>query len=135
MNIGLTLGKYAPLHAGHQYVIETALREMDVVYVLIYDEPTVTPIPLPVRAGWIRALYPNVHVIEAWDGPTESGYTPEIMAMHDAYIKQCCGDLGITHFYSSEPYGDHVSRGLGAVNRQVDPPRLVYPISATMVRR
>jgi hypothetical protein len=26
---GLTLGKYAPLHRGHQLVIETALAEMD----------------------------------------------------------------------------------------------------------
>jgi HTH-type transcriptional regulator, transcriptional repressor of NAD biosynthesis genes len=28
---GLTLGKFAPLHKGHQFVIETALRETDEV--------------------------------------------------------------------------------------------------------
>ena len=28
---GLTLGKFAPLHKGHQLVFETALREMDEV--------------------------------------------------------------------------------------------------------
>ena len=27
--VGLTLGKFAPMHQGHQYVIETALAEMD----------------------------------------------------------------------------------------------------------
>lgn len=134
MNIGMTLGKYAPLHAGHQFVIETALREMDLVYVMIYDEPTVTDIPLPVRAQWIRTAYPQVRVIEAWDGPTESGYTPQIMALHDAYIQQMCGHLGITHFYSSEPYGEHVSAGLNAINRLVDPPRRIVPISATQIR-
>ncbi len=37
--VGLTLGKYAPLHQGHQMVIETALAEMDHVIVVIYDCP------------------------------------------------------------------------------------------------
>ncbi|MGF1939291.1 MAG: adenylyltransferase/cytidyltransferase family protein [Nostoc sp. ChiQUE02] len=50
---GLTLGKYAPLHKGHQFVIETALAEMDEVLVIIYDCPEVTAIPLTVRARWL----------------------------------------------------------------------------------
>ena len=82
--IGFTLGKYAPLHAGHQLVIDTALAEMDEVIVMIYDAPETTSIPLPIRTQWIRDLYPTVEIVEAWDGPTETGYTPEIIAMHDA---------------------------------------------------
>ncbi len=35
--IGLTIGKYAPLHKGHQLLIETAIKEMDEVYCIIYD--------------------------------------------------------------------------------------------------
>ena len=27
--IGFTIGKFAPLHKGHQYLIETALKEME----------------------------------------------------------------------------------------------------------
>jgi HTH-type transcriptional repressor of NAD biosynthesis genes len=34
---GLTLGKFAPLHKGHQLLIETALSEMDEVLAIIYD--------------------------------------------------------------------------------------------------
>ena len=64
--IGLTLGKYAPLHRGHQYVIETALAEVERLIVVVYDSPSTTRIPLGVRAGWIRALYPSAEVIEAW---------------------------------------------------------------------
>ncbi|HEX5692051.1 MAG TPA: adenylyltransferase/cytidyltransferase family protein, partial [Roseiflexaceae bacterium] len=63
---GLTLGKYAPLHLGHQLVIETALAEVERLIVLIYPCPELTPVPLPVRAGWIRQLYPQATVIEAW---------------------------------------------------------------------
>lgn len=37
VTVGLARGKFAPLHRGHQHVIETALREMDHVIVVIYD--------------------------------------------------------------------------------------------------
>lgn len=134
MKIGMTLGKYSPLHKGHQLVIETALREMDQLYVMIYPSPEPDSIPLPVRARWIRELYPQVKLVEAWDGPTEVGYTPEITQMHDAYILSRFRDKGVTHFYSSEPYGDHVSRALNAVNRTVDIDRNVVPVSGTLVR-
>ncbi len=131
---GLTLGKYAPLHKGHQLVIETALAEMDEVVVIIYDAPDVTPVPLPVRSNWIRELYPTVQVIEAWDGPTEVCDTPEIKHRHEDYILSRLGVTGITHFYSSEFYGDHMSRALGARNRLVDPERRQVPVSGTMIR-
>lgn len=32
--------------------------------------------------------------------------------MHDAYLRKRLGDRRITHFFSSEQYGEHVSRGL-----------------------
>lgn len=132
--IGLTLGKFAPFHRGHQLVIETALAEMDQVMVLIYHAPETTTIPLAVRAQWIRDLYPAVEVIEAPDGPTQVGYTPEIMRVNEAYILRRVGDRGITHFYSSEPYGAHVSVALGAINRMVDSGRVQVPVSGTHIR-
>ena len=48
--LGLTLGKFAPLHKGHQFMIETALQEVDELIVVIY-ETTVTPIQLHIRAN------------------------------------------------------------------------------------
>ena len=42
MKIGFTIGKFAPLHKGHQYLIEKGLKEMDKFYVVIY-ETQVTP--------------------------------------------------------------------------------------------
>lgn len=131
---GLTLGKYAPLHKGHQLVIDTAIKEMDEVIVMIYDEPNITDIPLPVRAGWIRALYPSVTVIECRNGPHEVGYTPEIMKAHEDYVLKTLKGKKITHFYSSEPYGEHMSRVLGAVDRRVDQNRKAVPISGRILR-
>ena len=134
MTRGLTLGKYAPLHRGHQLVIETALAEMDEVIVVIYDCPETTDIPLTVRANWLRTLYPAAHVVEAWDGPTDVGDAPEIKRTHEAYLLDRLKLRGITHFYSSEFYGEHVSAAFGAVNRQVDLERRAVPISGTQIR-
>ncbi|WP_124726705.1 AAA family ATPase [Staphylospora marina] len=130
---GLTLGKFAPLHKGHQYMIETALSEVDELVILIYDAAE-TEIPLSVRAEWLRRLYPQAVVLEAWDGPQEVGDTPKIRTMHEEYILRRIKGRRITHFYSSEFYGEHVSRRLGAINRQVDPGRTVFPVSGTLVR-
>ena len=131
---GLTLGKYAPLHAGHQFVIETALAEIDELIILIYHAPEATAIPLPVRAGWLRQFYPQAQTIEAWDGPTMVGNTPQIQKLHETYIIETLGIRGITHFYSSEFYGEHMSQALGAVNRLVDPARSRFPLSGTLIR-
>lgn len=134
MDVGLTLGKFAPLHRGHQRLIETSLSEMDHTMVLIYDCPDLDVPPLPIRRRWLEDLYPEIEVLEAWDGPTETGLDPAITTQHDAYLKKRLADKRITHFYSSEPYGEHVSRGLGAIDRRVDESRLAVPISATAIR-
>jgi HTH-type transcriptional regulator, transcriptional repressor of NAD biosynthesis genes len=133
MGRGLTLGKYAPLHAGHQYVIETALAEVDELVILIYEAPE-SSVPLPVRSAWLRDLYPSADVREAWAGPTAAGYEPDLMKAHEQYVIDTIGIRGITHFYCSEPYGAHMSRALGATDRRVDCARTRYPISGSQIR-
>ena len=134
MSRGLVLGKFAPLHKGHQLLIETARDENAQVVVLIYHAPEVTPIPLPVRAGWIRRLYPEVEVLEAWDGPQETGDDPALQRRHEAYLRTRLEGRRIDAFYSSEGYGAHVSRALGARDRRIDPQRRRIPVSATAIR-
>ena len=135
MTVGLTLGKFAPLHRGHQRVIEAAIAATDHVIVVIYDAPEVTRCPLPVRGcSWIRRLYPQVEVILSWDGPTEVSKAPDVTQVHDEYLKRLLAGRGVTHFFSSEFYGEHVSRALGAVDCRVDPSRTLVPISATQIR-
>ncbi len=131
--IGLTLGKYAPFHKGHQHVIDTMLREMDEVIVVIYDTD-VTSIPLPVRANWIRTLYPEVTAIEAWDGPVGYSHEREYEIREEQYIKSLLGDIKISAFYSSEYYGAHMSKALNCADRRVDEAREVIPVSGTLIR-
>ncbi|MCI5212138.1 MAG: cytidyltransferase, partial [Candidatus Electrothrix sp. ATG2] len=133
MRRGLTLGKFAPFHRGHQLVVETALAEMDELVVMVYATD-VTDVPLQARAGWIQELYPRVRIVEAWDGPDGYGNTPEICREQETYILTKLNGLSITHFYSSEFYGDHVSRALKAKDRRVDEARQTVPISGTKLR-
>ena len=131
--VGLTLGKYAPLHKGHELVIETMLREMDEAIVITYDT-NATPIPLRVRAEWIKKLFPNATVIEAWDGPIGCSYDHKYELLEEEYILSLLGERKITAFYSSEYYGAHMSKALNCADRRVDEARSAVPVSATMIR-
>lgn len=134
MKTGLTLGKFAPLHHGHQYLFETALDEVDQLIVIIYESADVTDVPLTVRANWIRQLYPQIEVIEGWNGPSDMGDTIEIKTLQENYVLSLLGNRKVTHFYSSEFYGGHMSMALGAVNCVVDEARTNVPVSATAIR-
>ena len=133
-SVGLTLGKFAPLHRGHQHVLRVAEDEMDHVVALIYDAPEQTTIPLTKRADWIRRLHPKVEVIEGVSGPTVSGSSPHIMRVQEEYVMGLLNGRSITHFYSSEFYGEHMSRALSAIDRRVDERRTTVPISGTRIR-
>lgn len=134
MTRGLVLGKFAPFHRGHQLLVERSLAETDETVVLIYDAPETTRVPLDQRAGWIRALYPAARVIEGHRAPSATGRDPAIMRLQEDYIRGVV-PAPITHFFSSEWYGAHVSAALGAVDRRVDEARGVVPISGTEMRR
>lgn len=130
--VGLVLGKFAPLHRGHQLLIERALAQVDRLYVLVYEDEGLSKVSLAKRAAWVRKLYPTVHIIEGHGSPTRTGMDAETIRIQDAYILSVVPR--ITHFFSSEKYGAHVSAALGAQNVVVDQGRSVVPMSATRVR-
>ncbi|MBU0620023.1 adenylyltransferase/cytidyltransferase family protein [Patescibacteria group bacterium] len=130
--IGLILGKFAPFHVAHRRLIEFALKKVDEVYVIIYDCPNLTTIPLNVRANWVRYFFPKVHVIEGWDAPNKHEDTPEVKRLQEEYVKTALNGKKITHFISSEYYGEHMSKFLGAINTKT---KRNNPISATMIRK
>jgi NadR type nicotinamide-nucleotide adenylyltransferase len=131
---GLALGKYAPLHKGHQLVLDLATEQTDSQIFVIYDSPHVTDIPLRVRANWMRELYPNAQVIEAWGGPEQVGLDLDVRKAQEDFLVKTLGSLKVTHFFSSEPYGEHVANRIGATNVLVDPGRETFRVSATEIR-
>ena len=144
MTKGLYLGKFAPLHKGHQYVIEEALATVDVLVVLVYNCPETTDLYLTVRTGWLKALYPRMVekgrliILEGWDGPSDTGDDPRIAKIQQDYVHSMLvlHDLyPITHFFSSEFYGEHMSNFLHAKDIRVDQARKKFPVSGTDVRK
>lgn len=78
-------------HDQGELAIATALAETDEVMGIAYDSPRANDVPLQVRCEWVRFLYPTVTVIEAWDGPSEVGRTPQLMRAREDYIIECLG--------------------------------------------
>ena len=131
--IGFTIGKYAPLHKGHQYLIETAIKEMDEVIVVVYDTNLIN-ISLERRADWIKKLYPSVKILLAKNPPSKYGLDKESVEIQMKYLVGILGNIRPTHFYSSEPYGKCVAEYLHIVDRRIDNNRCQIPIRASTIR-
>ncbi|MBR3133171.1 MAG: adenylyltransferase/cytidyltransferase family protein [Clostridia bacterium] len=131
--IGFTIGKFAPLHRGHQLVLETGLREMDRFIVVVY-ETDCTDIPVQKRADWIKELYPEIEIRFAYNPPSKYGLDEESVKVQMEYLSNIIKDVKVTHFYSSEPYGKCVADYLGIIDRRVDQERRMFPISAGKIR-
>lgn len=131
--IGFTIGKFAPLHKGHQFLIETALKEMDKMIVIVYDTDLID-VPTEKRAEWIKELYPNVEIKYGFNPPKQYGLDDESVKIQMEYLTKIIGDEKPTHFYSSEKYGASVAKYMNLVDRRVDNEREIVPIRATIVR-
>ena len=135
MKTGLIVGKFAPLHAGHEHLLKTAAGAVDTLVVLVYDASDVTRVPLSVRAGWIRALYPEAVVLEGRNPPLRDGWTPERAREHEEFIKELVFPNHITHVFSCEEYGELLARAFGAEHVLVEKIKEgIAHISATMIR-
>lgn len=117
---GLILAKFAPFHKGHHFIIDTALEMVDELNIIMYDCPNLTEIPLNVRANWVRSFYPRVNVIEGWDAPNRHEDTDEVKRLQEKFVNLALNGKKITHFFSSDFYGEHMSKFLGAKNIRVD---------------
>ncbi|OGZ44291.1 MAG: hypothetical protein A3J55_03270 [Candidatus Ryanbacteria bacterium RIFCSPHIGHO2_02_FULL_45_17b] len=119
MKTGLVVGKFAPLHKGHEFLLQKATDEADNLVVLVYDAPDVTGVPIFVRAGWVRALYPKAVIIEGVNPPPRDVWTPERTREHEEFIKHLVSPYHITHVFSSEAYGALLAQALGAEHVQI----------------
>ncbi len=131
--IGFTIGKFAPFHKGHEYLIETALKEMDKLIVVVYDTDVID-ICAAQRAEWIKEKYPNVEIKFAHNPPSQYGLDKDSVNIQMKYLTEIMKNEKPTHFYSSEKYGKSVAEYMNIVDRRVDSERKTVPISASEIR-
>jgi HTH-type transcriptional regulator, transcriptional repressor of NAD biosynthesis genes len=135
---GLIVGKFMPLHRGHQLLIESALAEVDELTIVVYDsmpEGDYTPMPIQKRIKWIADLYPQVYNIVPREDPLE-GF---IVDKDDSVFAPMYADdlefLGkFDYVFSSEEYGEPFAKALGAKSVVIDAARTMLPISGTQIR-
>jgi NadR type nicotinamide-nucleotide adenylyltransferase len=127
MTRGLVIGKFYPPHRGHKFLIETALRSVDHLDVLICVLPSQI-ISGDLRQRWLKEIHPRANVIQVEDiGEDDNS---ELWA---AYTKRILGQAPDIVF-TSEGYGDAYARFLGCQHILVDRLRHHVPISATSIR-
>lgn len=131
--IGFTIGKFAPFHKGHAYLIETALKEMDEFYVVVYDTPEFN-IDIDTKINCITKKFPSVKILKAYNSPKQIGLDEKSVEIQMNYLSNIVKDIDVGYFYSSEDYGKCVSDYMKIENRLVDKERINYPISGTRLR-
>jgi HTH-type transcriptional repressor of NAD biosynthesis genes len=137
---GLVVGKFMPLHKGHELLINTATKGCDELTVVVYDTPVDHPLakllPVEKRTQWVLDLFPQVTNVVSrrdilTDLPHEEKDKPE-------YAQDYADDLAFLgqfdYVFSSEHYGEPFAKALGAEHRMVDFTRRAFPISGTKVR-
>ncbi|HEY7543799.1 MAG TPA: AAA family ATPase [Blastocatellia bacterium] len=130
---GMILGKFMPVHRGHQHLIDFARRRVDHLTVLVCSLES-EPIPGHLRYEWVRELYPDVNVVHCADeNPSEPKDHSQFWEIWLASIRRFI-PVGPDYVFTSEYYGDELAARLGARHLLVDLDRKTVPVSATMIR-
>ena len=137
-NTGFVVGKFCPLHAGHELVINTALEQCERVIVLTYTSEEYYPAAH--RRLWLNKIFPTVIVLAPEDGYPDDDATG---SMHRDYCAELMESLGydVDVVFGSESYIHDLARrfSYGSIKYvqavMVDEDRLKYPISGTDLRK
>jgi HTH-type transcriptional repressor of NAD biosynthesis genes len=141
---GLVVGKFAPLHRGHELVIRTALDRCDEVIVLSYCKPELPGCAPETRAAWLAALFPAVRSLVLTDEllrphalalPASHAPDDEHRALVAAVLGRVLG-LSVDAVFTSEDDGAGFAAALGpsVAHVMVDRERAQVPVSSTVIR-
>jgi HTH-type transcriptional regulator, transcriptional repressor of NAD biosynthesis genes len=136
----LVLGKMYPFTKGHQYLIDSAVSQSEIVHVIITHNTSQT-IPGEVRFNAIKETYKNNKNVKVYSVSDEGlpAYDHECETLDEFYsywvplVYSEIEDLDAV--FTSENYGDDFAKYLGVAHVLVDKDRLNVPISGTMIRQ
>lgn len=155
---GLVVGKFSPLHLGHEYLIDQALAACDELIILGYSQPAFARCGATVRERWLCQRFPGAARIVVLDDDrlAAAGHARRIPPNSDPDSVQrefvgwlCHAVLATTvdAVFTSEDYGDGFATELAAYFRAhvpghagdvthvcVDKARATIPVSATRIR-
>jgi HTH-type transcriptional repressor of NAD biosynthesis genes len=155
----LVVGKFCPLHRGHELVIRRALEECERVSVLSWSNPEFSGCEPERRARWLARLFPEITrlvldeaTLAGLDPPPEFRSLPENDVEIETHRRFCAWvserAFGVRPdaVFTSEAYGEPWAREMTRYYREsdrnapeiravaVDPVRAAVPISGTELR-
>ena len=71
---GLVVGKFAPLHCGHERLINTALAQCEELFIISYSVPEMPDCEPEKRLTWLQVRFPRAMVLVL---------TPELIARYN----------------------------------------------------
>ena len=154
---GLVVGKFSPLHHGHELLIRRALEQCDETVIISYSLPELPGCEPWKREQWLRARFPRARLL-VLDGARHAlPHNDADALVHREFVGQLCLEMLCTTVdavFTSEDYGDgfaaeltryfarraYAAAGADADARAevrhicVDQARLAVPVSGTLVR-
>ncbi|MGY0612555.1 AAA family ATPase [Luteimonas sp. A501] len=152
---GLVVGKFAPLHRGHQLLLDQAAAACERLVILSYTRPEFPGCGPARRERWLRQLYPQASVL-VLDDARLARWCADRGAARLALPDNAAGDethrrfvasvlremlgLRVDAVFTSEAYGPGFARALGGLQGapvahvEVDRARVRVPVSGTRVR-
>ena len=159
---GLVVGKFSPLHLGHELVINAARQACEQVYVISYSKPEFACCPRGLREHWITQGFPDVIAlvlddaylaqrcraknISTWPAIPDNDAADEEQRIFVGWLCLYILEITVDAVFTSEDYGDGFAEVLSQYFQQhtgqstkvnhvcVDKPRAAINISATQIR-
>jgi HTH-type transcriptional regulator, transcriptional repressor of NAD biosynthesis genes len=130
---GVVLGKFMPLHKGHEYLIRFAVQCCEELTVVV-DCLEGQTIPTEVRKGWIEQTFPTVRVVALKNAtPQTPGEDPNFWTTWGELLKgACAGKVDVV--VAAMEYGKRLSEEMNCAFIPCDIARESVPISATDIR-
>jgi NadR type nicotinamide-nucleotide adenylyltransferase len=138
---GLLVGKFAPLHHGHEFIIRQAMSRCDSLSIISYSNPEFPGCEPTRREQWLEELFPTVERLVLPASEVPPNVAPE--SLHrDLAAKLCLERLGHTvdAVFTSERDGDGFAQVLAkhfghpVTHVCVDEERRNVPVSGTTLR-
>lgn len=135
MKHGLVIGKFLPLHSGHQALIRFAKSHCDELIVLL-GVTEGEPIPGHLRYKWLWETFrgePGIR-IEYTDDPLPDApvSSRDVSKVWAGYLSRKFPETRI--IFSSEQYGEYLAEYMDIEHKFFDAERINVPVSATMIR-
>jgi len=134
-NHGLILGKFYPPHLGHLHLIQEGKKKCNHLTVIIASLANEI-IPGWLRLDWLNKLVmdPDIEIIWIEDeNPQYPEEHPDFWQIWKKSIERVLTSP-IDILFTSEVYGETLSRILGTKHLSIDKERIQFPISATKIR-